>query len=437
MKALELLKNGENLLLVDAIESKKMQNTADTLNNLLREMNEQINSFATFSASQLDGEYSDKIVVAKSLAKFFEGNKTLKVESTVLQLENEEKAHMNEYYQTKTKLLDTIRSIIKDSSKEAVVSNYDIFEGEFSRCESGHEIIILNGRNVGVLETLFEELDRDLVISGNFSQVEPQEVDYSLTVLNRNIELCERKNNEIYGSKIGKLNKITSIIEKLKEVGEKVVAFYSYKNSLELIGCNPKGIKDYENELSRAYVPLKKALQKELKIDLEDICEVSINEEEYETLAIDEENVSPLSNMSGYEGNSYQESPASPFENVSVESAQTQNPFENTQNVYHENDATPSFEAPIENNPFENTQNTEQINPFENVQRENPFERDTTSNPFENVSTQSPFEDSNEPSPFENTSTQNPFENVSTQNPFDMARPNPFENNNNSNPFDN
>lgn len=436
MKALELLKNGENLLLVDAIESKKMQNTADTLNNLLREMNEQINSFATFSASQLDGEYSDKIVVAKSLAKFFEGNKTLKVESTVLQLENEEKTHMNEYYQTKTKLLDTIRSIIKDSSKEAVVSNYDIFEGEFARCESGHEIIILNGRNVGVLETLFEELDRDLVISGNFSQVEPQEVDYSLAVLNRNIELCERKNNEIYGSKAGKLNKITSIIEKLKEVGEKVVAFYSYKNSLELIGCNPKGIKDYENELSRAYVPLKKALQKELKIDLEDICEVSINEEEYETLAIDEENVSPLSNMSGYEGNSYQESPTSPFENASsVESAQTQNPFENAQNVeqsnpfenaqnvYQENnvasDATPSFEAPIENNPFESTQNVEQTNPFENIQRENPFESNTTSNPFENVNTQNPFENRNEPSPFETT------------------RPNPFENNNNSNPFDN
>lgn len=426
MKALELLKSGENLLLADAIESKKMKSTAESLNNLLNAMREQINSFSSFSASQLNGEYGDKIVVAKSLAKFFEGNKSLKVDTAVLQLENEEKAHINEYYQTKTKLLDTIRSIIKDSTKDAVVSNYDIFEGEFVKCESGHEIIILGGRNVGVLETLFEELDRDLIVNGNFAQIEAQEVDYSLAVLNRNIELCERKNNEIYGSKSGKLNKIATLIEKTKEIGERVVAFYSYKNSLELIGCNPKGIKDYENELSRTYVPLKKTLQKELKIDLEDICDVSIDEESYESLTIDEE-TSPIANMPEYTQapavdtyiqNDNVEETSRIFETIEQESIQNTNTEEN-----------PFERVSPQPNPFENV-NTEP-NPFENTPIQNPFENvGNESNPFENVAReQNPFESASiEPSPFENTSIE--------QNPFDIPRPNPFDNNNNSNPFE-
>lgn len=415
MKALELLKNGESLLLVDAIESKKMQNTAETLNTLLRDMNEQINSFSAFASSQLNGEYSDKIVVAKSLAKFFEGNKTLKVDMAVLQLENEEKAHINDYYQAKTKLLDTIRALIKDSNKEAVVSNYDLYEGQFVRCESGHEIIILNGRNVGVLETLFEELDKELVVNGNFSQIEPQKVDYSLATLNRNVELCERKNNEIYGSKTGKLNKIATVIEKLKEVGEKVVAFYSYKNSLELIGCNPKNIKDYENELTRAYVPLKKTLQKELKIDLEDICEVSINEEDYEPIAMDEESTSPLAGMDNYAV------------------------AEETPNEHQESTTDFATQAEPSASPFDSISNE---NPFENIPTQNPFESAPVEpSPFESAPVEpSPFETTQNSNPFESVSTPNPFEseaNSNNANPFDVSRPNPFDNSNNSNPFDN
>lgn len=466
MKALELLKSGESLLLVDAIESKKMQNTAETLNSLLRNMNDQINSFASFSASQLDGEYSDKIVVAKSLARFFEGNKALKVENAVLGLEAEEKAHINDYYQAKTRLLDTIRTLIKDSSKEAIVSNYDIYEGDFVRCEAGHEIIILNGRNIGVLETLFEELDRDLIVNGNFSQIEPQEVDYSLAVLNRNIELCERKNNEIWGTKAGKLNKIASFIERLKEIGEKVVAFYSYKTSLELIGCNPKGIKDYENELSRAYVPLKKTLQKELKIELEDICEVSINEEEYESIPMEEEAQFQPSEVTPPQENNYpQFETATQFDTVqdTTPSGVTETPIEsapvNTGNPFETATPQSPFEQAIQNsNPFENasepspferTSNT--TSPFENVSNTtSPFE--STSNepsPFESVPQGSPFENSNQPKPFENINSTSPFEdtsktseftspfeNLNSASPFETTRPNPFENSSSSNPFE-
>lgn len=475
MKALELLKSGESLLLVDAIESKKMQNTAETLNGLLRNMNDQINSFASFSASQLDGEYNDKIVVAKSLARFFEGNKALKVENSVLSFEAEEKAHINDYYQTKTKLLDTIHTLIKDSGKEAIVSNYDIYEGEFVRCEAGHEIIILNGRNIGVLETLFEELDRDLIVNGNFSQIEPQEVDYSLAVLNRNIELCERKNNEIWGTKAGKLNKIASIIEKLKEIGERVVAFYSYKTSLELIGCNPKGIKDYENELSRTYVPLKKTLQKELKIELEDICEVSINEEEYDSIPVEEETQfqpskitpqknnypqfetttqldtvqdttpsavpeTPIESAPVSTGNPFETTePQSPFEQTNqnsnpFENASEPSPIENTSNTTNPfgniSSTTSLFESTgNEPSPFENTSNS--TSPFESAPQGSPFENDNLPKPFESINSTSPFEDTTKTSEF-----TSPFENLNNASPFEATRPNPFENSNTSNPFE-
>lgn len=394
MKAIDLLKSQDNILLVDSNESKKVQALSSTLNELMVEMNNQINSFEKFKDSQLNGEYNDKIVIAKSLANFFKDNKQLKVELAVQALENEEKAQINQYYTVKTKLLETIRNIINNSTKEAVVCNYDLFEGEFAKCETNHEIIILNGRNTTVLETLYSELDTELIVNGNFETIEPQSVDYSLDTLNRNIDLCRRKNNEIFGSKTGKLNKINSVIEKLKEVGERVVSFYSYKSSLEIIGCNPKGIKDYENELSKAYIPLKKTLQKELKIELEDICNVTVNEDEYQSVDIDEDRTnneftSPLES-SGFISNDEIESPSLPSNEVTD--------LPNTQE-------SPSFETPTEDiNPFDTI--TTQTSPFDNV---NSFE----TNPFDTPSSDStdPFESDNIP--------QDPFAVERKNNPFD------------------
>ena len=77
MKALELLKSQESILLEDSNASKKIQGLSSTLNSLIIEMNSQLRYFEDFASSQLNGDYNDKIVVAKSLAKFFEGNKTL------------------------------------------------------------------------------------------------------------------------------------------------------------------------------------------------------------------------------------------------------------------------------------------------------------------------------------------------------------------------
>lgn len=296
MKALELLKSQSPLLLEDGIQGKKTKIIGTTLNQLLLDMNEQITSFEQFCNSQRSGDLANKIIIAKSLAEYFAGNKLLKVELAVEGLRNQEKAQINEYYSVKTKLLDTIRSVIKESAKEAVVSNYDIFEGNFVKCEPGHEIIILGERNLNVLKTLLKELDEELTIEGNFESIESQPVDFNLNTLNRNVELCSRKANEIFGAKAGKLNKVESFIAKFEEIGKQVVVFYTYKTALLEIGCSEKGVRDYEHELSKAYVPLKKTLSKELKVELEDICLTSINESEYPTYNV-EDSVSEIPSL--------------------------------------------------------------------------------------------------------------------------------------------
>lgn len=295
MKALELLKKQEPLLIEDDNQGKKAKQIVTYVNELMLEMNNQIVSFEEFIESQTNGEISNKVIIAKSLAEYFAGNKLLKVEIAVENLRNQEKAKMNEYYETKTKLLDAIKLAMRETSKDALVSNYDIFEGNFVRCEPGHEIIIMGERNLEVLDALHRELDEQLTIEGNFDTISSQPVDFNLTTLNRNIDLCRRKANEIYGAKTGKLGKIEAFIIKLEEIGKQVVAFYSYKDALLEIGCPEKGIRDYEHELTKAYVPLKKTLSKELKTELEDICNVTVNEAEYPSFDVEESSSEPVS----------------------------------------------------------------------------------------------------------------------------------------------
>jgi len=290
MKAIDLIKKEEALLNIEGTTNKKMKTLAETLNNLMIEMNQQMIVFESFNKSQIDGDLANKIIVAKSLAEFFVNNKFLKVENTVEAFKNQEKANIDTFYNKKDKLIETISTLIKECSREAVVSNYDVFEGDFRKCEEGHEIIILGDRNIVVLDTLLNDLEQDLVVDGNFDKVEAQSVDYNLETLFRNIDACNAKNEEINGSKQGKMAKIESMIARLKESGEQVVAFYTYKDALLDIGCSEKGVRDYEHELSKVYIPLKKALQKEFKIELEDICNVAVNEEEYSEESIEENN---------------------------------------------------------------------------------------------------------------------------------------------------
>ena len=386
MKALELLKSQEPLLLDTATQGKKTKALASTLNQLMNEMCNQITSYQTFYESQLNGDLSNKVIIAKSLAEYFAGNKLLKVELAVENMRNQEKSKMADYYAIKNKLLDVIKSLLKEVAKEAVVSNYDIFEGNFVKCEPGHEIIILGDRNLDVLETLLKELDEQLTIEGCFDSIASQPVDFNLSTLNRNVDLCNRKANELYGAKAGKLNKVAVFVTKFEEIGKQVVAFYSYKDALLEIGCTEKAVRDYEHELSKAYVPLKKTLSKELKIELEDICDVSINEVEYPTYNVEEQ------------------TPATPsFDNLFEPAPATDN------NIFAEQASAPSidnnlFAEPVDNTTpsIDNSLFTEPVN-NEPTTPEDPFAN------FGNTTT-----DNTQPNPF----ASNPFGNNDDNNTF-------------------
>ena len=391
MRALELLKTREPLLLEDGTQGKKTKVLASTLNQLMVEMNNQIDAFEAYRNSMTNGELANKIIIAKSLAEYFAGNKLLKVELAVEGLRNQEKAKINEYYTVKTKLLDTIRNLMKEVAKEAVVSNYDIFEGNFVKCENGHEIIILGDRNLDVLDTLLRDLDEQLTIEGNFDNINSQPVDFNISTLNRNVELCNRKANEIYGAKAGKLSKVEAFIAKFEEVGKQVVAFYSYKDALLEIGCVEKGVNAYEHELSKAYVPLKKTLSKELKTELEDICNTQVNEAEYQAFNV-EEPAPSFDNI--FENNT------TPTETPIIDNSMFTEPVEAP--------VVPETPVVVEENPAD---------PFVNLSEERPTytTSEATTNPFDSIFEPKDTEpiDVNPTSPFANSpfSTNNEDDN--------------------------
>ena len=310
MKALELLRNKEHLLVADSTTSKHMRTLSSSLNQLISDMDDQIMSFKEYAESQLDGELNGKIIVAKSLAEFFKNNKFLRLESIIAGLKADENNRLSMLYSIKNKLMDTIKTIIKDSHKEAAVSAFDLFEGDFRKCDEGHEIVVLNGKNSQVLEEFLKVINEQVVMKGNFDSIEAQDVDFNTEVLDRNIALCSRKNDELYGDKNSKHSKVDALIKHLESIGRQVVAFYTYKDTLVDVGVSPKGIKDFKHELSKLYIPIKKALQKEFRIELEDICNVVVNEEEYMTASVDNisestDNNSPIPYITEYNPDDY------------------------------------------------------------------------------------------------------------------------------------
>ena len=261
-------------------------------------MNDRIDDMEEFLEDEAHGDIYNKIMAAKTLTKFFEGNKHLKLDTIVENFKAQEKAKINEYYAVKIQLLDVLHSLMKESNKEAILSSFDVFDDDFRECEVGHEVVILKDRNIGIIETLHRELDENLIVTGEFDKVEEQDVHIDTSILTKNIDLCNRKNNEIYGAKQSKFNKLEAIINRLAEAGKNAVEFFTYKEKLLEIGCPPKGVKDYENELTKAYIPLKKTVQKEFKIDLDEICNATVNEDLFQPINLDlDENSEDMSNI--------------------------------------------------------------------------------------------------------------------------------------------
>ena len=241
MRILDLMKANEPLFIEDAIESKKMKGLVNEINELLAAMQNEIEEFEAFKVSQTEGEYFNHVVMAKSLAQKYEGNKVLNLNAVLVNLQKEEANVIAKFNTVKTKLTTALKNLIKESHKEAVVCPYDLFEGELTKCQEGHEVVIMGDRNGAILESIIAELDA-LEANGNFENIEATELRVNEDSLNRNVERCASIADEMYAQKGGKLKKAVAMIEKMKEIGESVVEFFTFKDTMLEIGVSPKAV---------------------------------------------------------------------------------------------------------------------------------------------------------------------------------------------------
>lgn len=279
MNILDLLKNEERLLSIADFENKKIKADVEQIYANFLEMNSAIKTFDSFSNSQLNGEYHDKIVMVKSLRKFF--NDWQGVVEAYNNFEKEEKQELENYYNTKTKLINSLTNLQNESLKEPVLSLYDLFNDELVKCEEGHEVIILGSQNSRILEYVINYLNENLEVKGNFEVVEDKPLSSNYGNVNKNVEMCNQKVDELFAEKLGKQEKFKKLIENMEEVAKKIVDFMTFKQDLISVGCSEKALNDYEKAFTKQYMPLKKTLQKSLKIEMVDICDVVVDENEY------------------------------------------------------------------------------------------------------------------------------------------------------------
>lgn len=278
MNIVEILSNNDALFLEITSKNKKVDSLVAETNSLLANLYSLSLETQEFLESQMAGERNNLIVAAKSLQNYYEGNKLLKVETLVANLQREEQARLAQFDILKGKVLASLSLLQKVTKTDAVTSNYDLFDGDLTRCQEGHEVIILGEHGQAILDNIVEQVSGSFGFSGNFESVSAGEFQYSMEVVNSNAAMCQAQANEIFAAKPDKANKYMAIVDKMVEAAEHVVAFYTAQEMLVKLGCNPKALKAYEAALSKAYIPYKKQLEKDLKLDLADICVVEVDE---------------------------------------------------------------------------------------------------------------------------------------------------------------
>ena len=285
MNILEILNSGEVVFAEDAVESKKIRSQVATVNKNFLDMAATASAFAEYATSQLKGNEHRRIVMAKSLKNYYPNWNALKVAYD--NVSKEEGIKIANYNSVKAKLITSLQTLLKESAKETVVSYYDIFEGDFVRCQEGHEVLILGSHNSQIIETMIQGLDENLNVSGHFDEIEAQEIEANYTNVEKNVSMCKEQAAQMYGNKPGKLAKVEISISTMEEVGKKVVFFETYKNDLLSIGCPQKAINDYEKRFEKQYMPLKKSLQKELRFEFVEICDLVVDEAAYQETDIE------------------------------------------------------------------------------------------------------------------------------------------------------
>lgn len=285
MDILKLLEQGEVIFAADAVESKKMKALVESVNKSFTDMSQAAAAFAEYASSQLKGEEHHKIVHAKSLVEAYPSWNALKL--AYAEFAKEEGKKIAAYNATKAKLITNLNTLLKETTKEPAVSLYDIFEGDFKKCEEGHEVVILGEHGKNIINTMIESLDAGLVVSGHFDEIEPKQLDANYANVEQNVAMCKAQANEMYANKFPKLQKAEQTISIMEEVGKKIVFFVTYQNDLLATGLKQKELLNFEKNLTKQYIPLKKSLQKELRVSFVEICDIVVDETTYPTADIE------------------------------------------------------------------------------------------------------------------------------------------------------
>ena len=280
MKLVEILKNKEALFIIDDVEDKKTKALVKDINNALISLVQEYEDFLSFAASQLSGEYHEKIVNVKSLQDHYVDWNGIKIAFAAIKREEENK--INSLYSNKSALINKLKALMADSQKSLpVIATYHLSNGELVTSRGEHETIILGNHNTNIIIDIIEELERDIVVEGNFDKVEAREIEANYSVVDNNVETCNQRIEELFASKPAKGEKLHSTIDFMIVAAENLVFFETYKQTMLDVGCPTKDVDILEKDLLKKYVPLKKQLQKALKITFEDICNVVVDETEY------------------------------------------------------------------------------------------------------------------------------------------------------------
>jgi len=269
MKLLDIFNGEENLFVEENNKKYKKQ---------LNEINKLINEFCVAykdAHNALNSAESNTLVaIAKGLNEYLFYAKKLRLDVALNNFAKSQKEKIAKVEAIKTKLLANFTAI--ENPTEAIVCLYNLEGEEFTKCAENDEVIVL-GEHHNILHNIKTVIE-NLTLAETFESIPAMEITYNADTLNANIAACKAKAAELYAGKQGKLDKANALIEKLEAASIKVVSFYTYKERLEQIGCDAKCIKAHEGELTKEYIPLKKAVQKEFKLELQDICNVQVDE---------------------------------------------------------------------------------------------------------------------------------------------------------------
>lgn len=282
MDIFDVLNNsGRAFFVIDEIEDKKTQSLVKQINNQFANILSKLEDFRTFAKSQLEGEYHQKIVMAKSLKATYANWSA--ISSIYSSLEKEEKEAINKFNSYRTSLLANLKLLLSDVRKLPVVASYDVFNGQYAITKKDHTVVIYGKNNVAIIESLINDIEENLVIEGNFDKVEEVELSVNYSSVDKNVSMCSDAIEDLFANKPSKGTKVLNIVKMMEKAGQDLVLFATYKDTMKEIGCNVKEVNLYEKELLKKYIPLKKQLGKLLKVSFVDVCDIVHNEEEFPT----------------------------------------------------------------------------------------------------------------------------------------------------------